>query len=65
MTTRSCSATGYGSGVSAATAPVVGRTIMVDARPKEIVGVMPRGFRIVDAEADVILPIAFRSGTNR
>jgi predicted permease len=38
---------------------VIGRTITVDARPKTIVGVMPRGFRIVNAEADLIFPLAF------
>src|SRR6185369_17436388 len=38
---------------------VIGRTILVDSRPKEIVGVMPRGFRIVKAEADMIFPLAF------
>jgi predicted permease len=41
---------------------VVGRTIIVDARPKEIVGVMPRGFRIVNADAEMIFPIAFDRG---
>jgi predicted permease len=38
---------------------VIGRTITVDGRPKEIVGVMPRGFKIVDAEAEMLFPIAF------
>jgi predicted permease len=38
---------------------VVGRTIMVDSRPKEIVGVMPAEFRIVDADAELIFPLAF------
>ena len=38
---------------------VVGRVIMVDTRPKEIVGVMPAGFRVVDADADMIFPLAF------
>src|SRR4029434_4845781 len=31
---------------------VIGRTIVMDLRPREIVGVMPRGFRIVNAEAE-------------
>lgn len=38
---------------------VVGRTITVDSRPKTIIGVMPKGFRIVDADTDLIFPIAF------
>jgi predicted permease len=41
---------------------VIGRTITVDSRPKEIVGVMPQGFRIVNAEADIIFPLAFDRG---
>ena len=38
---------------------VVGRTIIVDTRPKEIVGVMPEGFRVLDADPDMIFPLAF------
>ena len=38
---------------------MIGRTVIVDSRPKEIVGVMPRGFRIVDADAEMIFPLAF------
>ena len=38
---------------------VIGRTVLVDSRPKEIVGVMPQGFRIVNADADMIFPLAF------
>src|SRR5262245_39472464 len=38
---------------------VVGRTLIVDTLPKEIVGVMPRGFRIVNAETDLIFPLCF------
>jgi predicted permease len=41
---------------------VIGRTITVDSRPKEIVGVMPQGFRIGNAEPDVIWPAAFDRG---
>ena len=40
-------------------APVVGRTIQVDSLAREIVGIMPRGFRIVDTDTDLILPIRF------
>jgi hypothetical protein len=38
---------------------IVGRGIMVDSRPREIVGVMPAAFRVVDVDADVIAPLAF------
>jgi predicted permease len=41
---------------------VVGRTITMDARPREIVGVMPQGFTIVNTDADVIMPAACERG---
>lgn len=31
----------------------------MDAQLREIAGVMPRGFRLADTEADVILPLPF------
>jgi predicted permease len=34
----------------------------MDSRPREIVGVMPQGFRIVNVEADLIFPLAFDPG---
>ena len=37
----------------------IGRTIRVDERPREIAGVMPQGFRMVNAEFDLIVPLAF------
>ncbi|MGA3238107.1 MAG: ABC transporter permease [Bryobacteraceae bacterium] len=37
----------------------VGRNIIVDSFPREIVGVMPQGFRIVNADFDLIAPLAF------
>ena len=40
-------------------APVIGRTIMVDSQAREIVGVMPKGFRVVNQDADLIVPLAF------
>ena len=35
----------------------LGHIITVDNVPRQIVGVMPRGFRIADVDADVILPV--------
>ena len=37
----------------------VGRTLTVNGLPFEIVGVMPAGFRVVDADAELILPSRF------
>jgi putative ABC transport system permease protein len=37
----------------------IGRNITIDSQPREIVGVMPRGFRMVNADFDVIAPLAF------
>src|SRR6202034_739796 len=42
---------------------VIGRNITVNAKPREIVGVMPRGFRFLNNGSDLILPVGFnRSG---
>ena len=41
---------------------VVGRNIMVDSQSREIVGVMPKGFRFVDADFDLTTPLAFDRG---
>src|SRR5271163_2160449 len=38
---------------------VIGRSIAVDAQPREIVGVMPQGFRLINADFDLIAPLAF------
>jgi putative ABC transport system permease protein len=38
---------------------IVGRVVTIDARPREVIGVMPRTFRFLNAEADVILPQRF------
>jgi len=42
-----------------ASSTVVGRNVTIDSQPREIVGVMPKGFQIVDADFDVIVPLAF------
>jgi predicted permease len=36
---------------------VLGRKVLIDGRPREVVGVMPAGFRIADVPADLILPL--------
>lgn len=37
---------------------VVGRVIEVDSQPRTVVGVMPRGFKVVNQDFDVIVPLA-------
>ena len=37
---------------------VIGRSIQVDAKTCEIVGVMPRGFRMIDQDFDLLIPLA-------
>jgi putative ABC transport system permease protein len=41
---------------------VIGRNLTVDSLPRQIVGVMRQGFRVVKAEPDLILPLAFDRG---
>jgi predicted permease len=38
---------------------VVGRTISVDSRPRVVAGVMPRGFKVVSYDFDLLVPLAF------
>jgi predicted permease len=38
---------------------VIGHNITVDSRPREVVGVMPKGFRFVNADFDLVVPFAF------
>src|SRR6185437_9976401 len=38
---------------------VVGRTVDLDSQPREIVGVMPRGFKILNYDFDLLVPLAF------
>ncbi|HEY1578344.1 MAG TPA: ABC transporter permease [Terracidiphilus sp.] len=38
---------------------VIGRSIQIDAKTCEIVGVMPRGFRVVDKDFDLLGPLQF------
>jgi predicted permease len=41
---------------------VIGRNVMVDSQTREIVGVMPQGFRFVDTDFDLIVPLSFERG---
>jgi predicted permease len=41
---------------------VVGRNILVDSQSREIVGVMPQSFRFLDADFDLLVPLAFDRG---
>jgi predicted permease len=38
---------------------VIGRSIVIDSQTRTIVGVMPRGFRVVDQDFDILVPFAF------
>ncbi|MBV9265486.1 MAG: ABC transporter permease [Acidobacteriaceae bacterium] len=40
-------------------ASVIGHTIVIDSQARTIVGVMPRGFRVVDQDFDILVPFAF------
>ena len=37
----------------------IGRSIIIDADVRTIVGVMPRGFRVVDQDFDILVPLGF------
>jgi putative ABC transport system permease protein len=42
---------------------VIGRTLRVDGNPAQIIGVMPAGFRIVDQESALYLPLRIDPAT--
>jgi putative ABC transport system permease protein len=42
-----------------ADASVIGRTLNIDSTPRVVIGVMPAGFRFIDTDADMILPLRF------
>ena len=44
---------------------VIGRSIQLDSQTREIVGVMPRGFRVVDRDFDLFVPLAFDRGNTQ
>ena len=39
---------------------VIGTSVTIDSRPREVIGVMPQSFRFLNAEASVILPQRFQ-----
>ena len=41
---------------------VIGRSIVLDARAREIVGVMPQSFRFLDDDPELLLPLQFDRG---
>jgi len=41
---------------------LIGRNLTIDSRPREIVGVMPQGFRFVDTDFEIVVPLAFDRG---
>jgi len=38
---------------------VIGRNIQIDSQTREIVGVMPRGFQVVNQDFDLLIPLGF------
>ena len=42
-------------------AGIIGRVVTIDARPREVIGIMPRTFRFLNAETDIILPQRFEA----
>ena len=38
----------------------IGQTMVVDSIARQIVGIMPRGFKVVDSESDLIAPLALQ-----
>ena len=39
---------------------VIGRSVMVDGRPREIIGVLPAGFRFLNQNPQLVLPFRFK-----
>src|ERR1700726_74734 len=42
-----------------ADASVIGRNIIIDGMPRQVIGVLPRKFWFMDSKADVVLPLQF------
>jgi predicted permease len=41
---------------------VIGRNVLLDSQSREIIGVMPQGFRFLETDFDLIVPLAFDRG---
>jgi putative ABC transport system permease protein len=41
---------------------IVGQSILIDSRPRTVIGVMPERFRFLNVEPRVILPLRFKEG---
>ena len=54
---------GYWQRRFAGDASIIGRTLTSDSRPLKVVGVMPRGFRVVNVEPEVLVPLWFDRST--
>jgi predicted permease len=50
---------GYWRSKFGADASAVGRTVMVDSRPREIIGVLPDSFRFLDRRVSMVAPFRF------
>ena len=50
---------GYWRSKFGADASAIGRTLMVDSRPREIIGVLPDTFRFLDRQVSLVLPYRF------
>ncbi len=56
---------GYWQRKFGAASSVVGRSITVDGKPREIIGVLPRGFRFLDGADDAALFLPFQWDRNK
>jgi hypothetical protein len=55
---------GYWRGRMNADPKAVGQALVIDGRPREVIGIMPVEFQFLDLPHDLILPLRFRPGQN-
>jgi predicted permease len=53
---------GYWRSKFGADSSAIGRTLMVDGRPREIIGVLPEAFRFLDRKVSLVVPYRFDRG---